>query len=47
MAARVVAVHMEAINHCRRGRVDLRAQLARAGLAERVLVPALGEHVPI
>jgi L-ascorbate metabolism protein UlaG (beta-lactamase superfamily) len=36
----VVAVHMDAINHCVVGRADLRAALSDAGLLEsRVLVP--------
>lgn len=41
--ALVVAVHMEAINHCLLTREGLRAGLASAGLAGRVLTPADGE----
>lgn len=42
-AARVTAVHMEAINHCLELRADLAARVAAAGLAERVSIPADGE----
>ncbi len=42
-AARVVAVHMEAFNHCLLTRPLLRAFLAREGLTGRVAVPADGE----
>ena len=41
--ARVVAVHMEAINHCLERRADLAARIADAGLAGRVGIPADGE----
>ena len=41
--ARVVAVHMEAINHCLLTRTELREELQRAGAADHVLVPADGE----
>ncbi len=42
-AAKVVAVHMEAINHCLLTRAELGERLARKGLAERVSIPADGE----
>ena len=42
-AARVVAVHIEAINHCLETRADLLAAVAAAGVADRVAVPANGE----
>jgi L-ascorbate metabolism protein UlaG (beta-lactamase superfamily) len=42
-AAQVVAVHMEAINHCLESRADLAAGLAAAGLGDRVAIPADGE----
>lgn len=45
--APVVAVHMEAINHCSLSRSDLRAHLERAGLADRVRIPDDGERVDI
>lgn len=38
----VVAVHMEAVNHCLLGRDALGERLAAEGLAERVLVPPDG-----
>ncbi len=44
-AARVVAVHIEAINHCLETRADLRAAVAAAGVADRVAVPADGESL--
>lgn len=39
----VVAVHMEAINHCHLKRADLAEQLRRESLRERVRIPADGE----
>jgi L-ascorbate metabolism protein UlaG (beta-lactamase superfamily) len=39
----VAAVHMEAINHCGVTRADVAAAAARAGLAERVWIPADGD----
>ncbi|MCC3376020.1 MBL fold metallo-hydrolase [Cohnella sp. REN36] len=39
----VVAVHMDAINHCLVTREDLRDALATAGLADRVRLPGDGE----
>lgn len=41
--ARVIAVHMEAINHCRLGREALSSHLSSAGLASRVSIPRDGE----
>jgi L-ascorbate metabolism protein UlaG (beta-lactamase superfamily) len=41
-AARVVAVHMDAINHCLVTRADLAARLQEAGLEDRVAIPADG-----
>ena len=41
-AARVVAVHMDAINHCLDTRADLAAHLREAGLEDRVAIPADG-----
>jgi L-ascorbate metabolism protein UlaG (beta-lactamase superfamily) len=43
--ARVVAVHMDAINHCVDTRADLAEGLAAAGLDGRVAIPADGETV--
>jgi L-ascorbate metabolism protein UlaG (beta-lactamase superfamily) len=40
--AEVVAVHMEAINHCGLTRAELRARVAAEGLADRVHVPEDG-----
>lgn len=42
---RVVAVHMEAVNHCLLTRADLRAYLERAGYARRVAIPQDGEVI--
>ncbi len=44
-AARLVAVHMEAINHCLESRADLAGRLRAAGLGERVRIPSDGETV--
>lgn len=41
--AQVVAVHMEAINHCLLTRGELEEELHREGLSEQVRVPADGE----
>ncbi len=46
-AARVVAVHLDAINHCIQTRADLHQALHDADLAERVTVPEDGAAVPI
>ena len=43
--ARVVAVHMEAINHCLETRADLAAALGGDGAAGRVAIPADGESL--
>lgn len=43
----VVAVHMEAINHCLETREQLAAALAEAGVADRVRIPADGETLDI
>jgi L-ascorbate metabolism protein UlaG (beta-lactamase superfamily) len=44
-ATQVVAVHMEAINHCLLTRDELRRQLARMGQLAWVLVPEDGEEM--
>ena len=43
--SRVVAVHLEAINHCLETRADLRRRLDDEGLAGRVAVPDDGAEV--
>ncbi len=43
--ARIVAVHMEAINHCVLSRDALRAGLAKAAVQATVLIPADGEEL--
>ncbi|HET8754521.1 MAG TPA: MBL fold metallo-hydrolase, partial [Solirubrobacteraceae bacterium] len=45
--ARVIAVHLEAINHCLQTRAELRARLDEEGLTGRVLVPEDGTDVPL
>jgi len=45
--AHVVAVHLEAINHCLETRADLRRRLDDEGLADRVTVPEDGGDVPV
>jgi len=43
--ATVVAVHMEAINHCLLTRAELRDSLEAAGVSDRVLIPTDGERL--
>ena len=45
--ARIVAVHLEAINHCLETRADLHQRLHEEGLAGRVTVPEDGAEVPL
>ena len=45
--ARVVAVHLEAVNHCLETRADLHQRLHDAGLQGRVTVPEDGALVPV
>ena len=45
--ARVVAVHLEAINHCVLTRADLHQRLHEEGLSDRVTVPEDGAEVPL
>jgi len=45
--ARVVPVHLEAINHCPQTRADLHQRLRDEGLTERVTVPEDGAEVPL
>lgn len=43
--ARIVAVHMEAYNHCLLSRNDLRVFIGQKGLNSRVLIPVDGEKL--
>ncbi len=45
--ARVIAVHMEAVNHCVLTRDALRAGLARSAVTSTVLIPRDGEDIPL
>lgn len=45
--ARVIAVHLDAINHCVETRADLRQSLRDAGVEESVTVPEDGAEVPV
>jgi L-ascorbate metabolism protein UlaG (beta-lactamase superfamily) len=45
--SRVVAVHLEAINHCPLTRADLHQRLHEEELTERVTVPEDGAEVPL
>jgi len=45
--ARIVVVHLEAINHCPLTRADLHQRLHEEGLTERVTVPEDGAEVPL
>ncbi|MDO5536809.1 MAG: MBL fold metallo-hydrolase [Desulfovibrionaceae bacterium] len=42
-SAKIVTVHMDAVNHMTTGRADVRAFCAEKGLTERVLIPMDGE----
>jgi L-ascorbate metabolism protein UlaG (beta-lactamase superfamily) len=44
-SARLVAVHMEAVNHCRQTRAGLREALEAEGLAGHVAIPADGQVI--
>ncbi|MCM3626967.1 MBL fold metallo-hydrolase [Paenibacillus glycanilyticus] len=46
-SAKVVAVHMDTINHCLVTRADLAQALSAKGLLNQVLIPADGESVMI
>jgi L-ascorbate metabolism protein UlaG (beta-lactamase superfamily) len=41
--AKVIAVHMETINHCRLTRATLRAKTVEAGLEQQIAIPQDGE----
>jgi L-ascorbate metabolism protein UlaG (beta-lactamase superfamily) len=45
--ARVVAVHLEAINHCVQTRADLHQRLHEEGLTDQVTVPEDGAEIPV
>ncbi len=45
--AEIVAVHLEALNHCLLTRDELRQDLEREGLADRVKIPADGERLQV
>lgn len=45
--ARVIAVHLEAVNHCMLNRSTLRAGLERAGIQARVQIPRDGETLAL
>jgi hypothetical protein len=45
--AQIVAVHLDAINHCLESRAALRERLVAEGLDERVSVPGDGDEVAV
>lgn len=45
--ARIVAVHLEALNHCPMTRDELRRHTVAAGVDSRVLIPADGERLAL
>lgn len=45
--AKVIAVHMDAINHCIESRADLRTRLKKEGLLKQVLIPMDGEVIKL
>jgi len=42
---RIMAIHLETVNHCRQDREQLRRALEGRGIAERVHIPADGESI--
>lgn len=46
-AAKIIAVHLDTVTHCLEKRTDLSESLKKAGIAEKVLIPADGESVPL
>jgi L-ascorbate metabolism protein UlaG (beta-lactamase superfamily) len=46
-AARVIAVHMETVNHCLETRADLRRRVHEEELDDRVNIPADGAEIPL
>ena len=45
--SKIIAVHMEAFNHCLVSRADLRSRLEHEGLLEQVLIPIDGEKISL
>ncbi|WP_058304064.1 MBL fold metallo-hydrolase [Gorillibacterium timonense] len=45
--SRIIAVHMEAINHCHLTRNELREGLLQEGLTDRVIIPQDGETIDL
>ena len=43
--AKVLAVHMDTINHCRLSRADLKKELESAGLMTNCVIPTDGEKI--
>lgn len=46
-AARLIAVHLEALNHCPATRADVLAEATAHGITDRVLVPGDGESISL
>ena len=46
-STRVIATHLEAINHCLLSRAELRTALEQEGLSDQVLIPADGETIDL
>ena len=47
VSGKVIANHLEAVNHCPTTRIELRKELERAGLSEKVEIPIDGEILKI
>jgi hypothetical protein len=45
--ARVIAVHLEAVNHCLEPRADLRERVHADDVSDRVSIPEDGAEVPL
>lgn len=46
-SAQVIAVHLEAVNHCHLSRTELRRTLEAAGLLSQVIIPEDGEYLQL
>lgn len=44
---KVIAIHMEAINHCMLSRTELRQHAAANGLSDKIIIPSDGEQLEL
>ncbi|MGL5410049.1 MAG: MBL fold metallo-hydrolase, partial [Shewanella sp.] len=45
--AKIIAVHMDTVNHAALSRQELRQFVQQAGVAQQVLIPEDGESLPL